>query len=309
MLQVYLPVAEMSVNLLVMLGLGAAVGFLSGMFGVGGGFLLTPLLMFSGIPPAIAVATSANQIVASSVSGALVQWRRGNIDFRMGLVLTVGGVVGALAGVLLVSLLSKAGQADLFIALSYVTFLGVIGGLMLIESLRAIQRTRAGKPATPRKPGQHNWIHGLPLKMRFHRSRLYISAIPPLVLGLIVGLLASILGAGGGFIIVPAMIYLLRVPTHIVIGTSLFQIIFVTAIVTVLYATMNHSLDAVLAFILVVGGVIGGQFGANAGQRLKGEQLRLLLALMVLAVALRLLIGLVMQPAELFSLASVNVGA
>jgi uncharacterized membrane protein YfcA len=309
MLQVYLPVAEMSVNLLVMLGLGAAVGFLSGMFGVGGGFLLTPLLMFSGIPPAIAVATSANQIVASSVSGALVQWRRGNIDFRMGLVLTVGGVVGALAGVLLVSLLSKAGQADLFIALSYVTFLGVIGGLMLIESLRAIQRTRAGKSATPRKPGQHNWIHGLPLKMRFHRSRLYISAIPPLVLGLIVGLLASILGAGGGFIIVPAMIYLLRMPTHIVIGTSLFQIIFVTAIVTVLYATMNHSLDAVLAFILVVGGVIGGQFGANAGQRLKGEQLRLLLALMVLAVALRLLIGLVMQPAELFSLASVKVGA
>jgi uncharacterized membrane protein YfcA len=240
------------------------------------------------------VATSANQIVASSVSGALVQWRRGNIDFRMGLVLTVGGVVGALAGVLLVSLLSKAGQADLFIALSYVTFLGVIGGLMLIESLRAIQRTRAGKPATPRKPGQHNWIHGLPLKMRFHRSRLYISAIPPLVLGLI---------------IVPAMIYLLRVPTHIVIGTSLFQIVFVTAIVTVLYATMNHSLDAVLAFILVVGGVIGGQFGANAGQRLKGEQLRLLLALMVLAVALRLLIGLVMQPAEVFSLASVKVGA
>jgi uncharacterized membrane protein YfcA len=309
MLQVYLPVAEMSVNLLVMLGLGAAVGFLSGMFGVGGGFLLTPLLMFSGIPPAIAVATSANQIVASSVSGALVQWRRGNIDFRMGLVLTVGGVVGALAGVLLVSLLSKAGQADLFIALSYVTFLGVIGGLMLIESLRAIRRTRAGKPATPRKPGQHNWIHGLPLKMRFHRSRLYISAIPPLVLGLIVGLLASILGAGGGFIIVPAMIYLLRIPTHIVIGTSLFQIIFVTAIVTVLYATMNHSLDAVLAFILVVGGVIGGQFGANAGQRLKGEQLRLLLALMVLAVALRLLIGLAMQPAEVFSLASVKVGA
>jgi uncharacterized protein len=309
MLQVYLPVAEISVNLLVMLGLGAAVGFLSGMFGVGGGFLLTPLLMLSGIPPAIAVATGANQIVASSVSGALVQWRRGNIDFRMGLVLTVGGVVGALAGVLLVRVLSKVGQADLFISLCYVTFLGVIGGLMLIESVQAIQRTRVGKPATPRKPGQHSWLHGLPFKMRFHTSRLYISAIPPLVLGLIVGLLAAILGAGGGFIIVPAMIYLLRMPTHVVIGTSLFQIIFVTAVVTLLYATMNHSLDAVLAFILVIGGVIGGQFGANAGQRLKGEQLRLLLAVMVLAVALRLLIGLVVQPADLFSLAPVKVGA
>lgn len=309
MLQVYLPVAEISVNLLVMLGLGAAVGFLSGMFGVGGGFLLTPLLMFSGIPPAIAVATGANQIVASSVSGALVQWRRGNIDFRMGLVLTVGGVVGALAGVRLVGLLSKAGQADLFISLSYVTFLGVIGSLMLIESVRAIARARAGKPGTPRKPGQHSWLHGLPFKMRFHRSRLYISAIPPLILGVIVGLLAAILGAGGGFIIVPAMIYLLRMPTHVVIGTSLFQIIFVTAIVTLLYATMNHSLDAVLAFILVIGGVIGGQFGAHAGQRLKGEQLRLLLAVIVLAVALRLLIGLVLRPADLFSLAPVMVGA
>lgn len=308
MLQVYLPVAEISVNLLVMLGLGAAVGFLSGMFGVGGGFLLTPLLMFSGIPPAIAVATGANQIVASSVSGALVQWRRGNIDFRMGLVLIVGGVVGALVGVVLVRRLSEVGQADLFISLSYVTFLGVIGSLMLAESIRAIRRTRAGKPAT-RKPGQHNWIHGLPLKMRFPQSRLYISAIPPLVIGAIVGLLASFLGVGGGFIIVPAMIYILRMPTNVVIGTSLFQVIFVTAVVTLLYATMNHSLDAVLAFILVIGGVIGGQFGANAGQRLNGEQLRLLLAIMVLAVALRLLIGLVLPPADLYSLASVVAGA
>jgi uncharacterized protein len=308
MFQVYLPVAEISVNLLVMLGLGAAIGFLSGMFGVGGGFLLTPLLMFSGIPSAIAVATGANQIVASSVSGALAQWRRGNIDFRMGFVLSIGGVVGALEGVLLIGLLNRLGHADVFISLVYVLFLGVIGSLMLAESLRAIWRTRGGKPAMMRKPGEHTWIHGLPFKMRFQRSRLYISAIPPLILGVIVGLLASVLGAGGGFIIVPAMIYLLRMPTHIVIGTSLFQIVFVTAVTTVLYATLDRSLDVVLAVLLVIGGVIGGQFGANAGQRLKGEQLRLLLAIIVLAVAIRLFIGLLVTPADLYSLAPMVVG-
>jgi uncharacterized protein len=308
MLQVYLPVAEISVNLLVMLGLGTAIGFLSGMFGVGGGFLLTPLLIFSGIPPAVAVATGANQIVASSVSGALAQWRRGNIDFRMGFVLSIGGVAGAFAGVLLVGLLSRLGHADVFISLVYVMFLGVIGSLMLAESLRAVWRTRAGKAATTRKPGEHTWIHKLPFKMRFQRSRLYISAMPPLILGVIVGLLASVLGAGGGFIVVPAMIYLLRMPTHIVIGTSLFQIIFVTAVTTVLYATIDRSLDVVLAFLLVIGAVIGGQFGANAGQRLKGEQLRLLLAFIVLAVAIRLLISLLVPPADLYSLAPMVVG-
>src|SRR6478672_2146795 len=302
MLQVYLPVAEISVNLLVMLGLGAAIGFLSGMFGVGGGFLLTPLLMFSGIPPAIAVATGANQIVASSVSGGLVQWRRGNIDFRMGWVLIIGGV-------LLVGLLSRLGHADVFISLVYVTFLGVIGSLMLVESVSAIRRTRAGLPGRARKPGEHTWIHGLPFKMRFPRSRLYISAIPPLILGAIVGLLASILGVGGGFIVVPGMIYLLRMPTNVVIGTSLFQIIFVTAVVTVLYAVLNHSLDIMLALLLVIGGVIGGLFGADAGQRLKGEQLRLLLAVMVLAVALRLLIGLLVPPEDLYSLGPIMAGA
>jgi uncharacterized membrane protein YfcA len=302
MLQVYLPVAEISVNLLVMLGLGAAVGFLSGMFGVGGGFLLTPLLIFSGIPPAIAVATGANQIVAASVSAGLVQWRRGNIDFHMGLVLIVGGVAGAFAGVLLIRLLSDLGHADVFISLVYVAFLGIIGSLMLAESLSAIKRVQAGKPAVARKPGEHTWIHRLPLKMRFPRSRLYISAIPPLAIGAIVGLLASILGVGGGFIVVPAMIYLLRMPTAVSIGTSLFQIIFVSAVVTILYATLNQSLDAVLAMILVAGGVIGGQYGATAGQKLKGEQLRLLLAIMVLAVALRLLVGLVVTPDDLYSL-------
>ncbi len=302
MLQVYLPVAEISVNLLVMLGLGAAIGFLSGMFGVGGGFLLTPLLMFSGISPAIAVATGANQIVASSVSAGLVQWRRGNIDFHMGFVLIVGGIVGAVAGVLLIGFLTKLGHADVFISLIYVTFLGIIGSLMLLESLRAMKRVREGKPPQPRKPGDHTWIHGLPFKMRFPRSRLYISALPPLAIGLIVGLLSSILGVGGGFVLVPAMIYLLRMPTQLSIGTSLFQIIFVSAVVTLLYATLNQSLDAVLAFILIIGGVIGGQYGANAGQKLKGEQLRLLLALIVLAVAIRLFFGLVVEPDDLFSL-------
>jgi uncharacterized membrane protein YfcA len=309
MLQVYLPIAEISVNLVVMLGLGAAVGFLSGMFGVGGGFLLTPLLMFSGISPAIAVATGANQIVAASVSGALVQWRRGNVDLRMGLVLIAGGMVGALGGVLLVRLLRQLGQADLLIALGYVTFLGVIGALMLAESIRAIRRARAGKPVAPRKPGQHNWIHGLPFKLRFPHSRLYISAIPPLLIGALVGLLASFLGVGGGFVMVPAMIYLLRMPTNVVIGTSLFQIIFVSAIVTLLHATLNHTVDLVLAFILIVGGVIGGQYGASAGKRLKGEQLRALLAIMVLAVAVRLLFGLILKPGELYSLAPMISGA
>ena len=309
MFQVYLPIAEISVNLVVMLGLGAAVGFLAGMFGVGGGFLLTPFLMFSGIPASIAVATGANQIVATSVSGALAQWRRDNIDFRMAAVLIAGGMAGALIGVLLLKVLREAGQAGLIVSLTYVALLGVVGALMLGESIRAIRRTRAGKPASPRKPGQHNWIHRLPLKLRFPRSRLYISAIPPLVIGWVVGLLTAFLGVGGGFIMVPAMIYLLRMPTNIVIGTSIFQIIFVTAVVTVLHATFAHTLDVVLALILAAGGVIGGQFGVRAGQKLRGEQLRALLAMMVLAVAIRLLLDLVLKPAELFSIAPLAAGA
>ncbi len=302
MFQIYLPIAEVSVNLLVMLGLGAAVGFLSGMFGVGGGFLLTPLLMLSGIPPAIAVATGANQIVGTSVSGTLAQWRRGNVDLRMGLVLIIGGLVGAVIGVFLLKILRQLGQAGLMISLTYVAFLGVIGALMLWESVNAMQRARAGKTVSSRRPGQHNWIHGLPFKMRFPRSRLYISAIPPLVIGGMVGLLASFLGVGGGFIMVPALIYLLRMPTNIVIGTSIFQIIFITAIVTLLHATLNFTLDIVLAFVLVIGGVIGGQFGVRAGQKLRGEQLRALLALMVLGVAIRILFDLVLKPSELFSI-------
>ncbi len=309
MFQVYLPIAEISVNLVVMLGLGAAVGFLSGMFGVGGGFLLTPFLMFSGIPASIAVATGANQIVATSVSGALAQWRRGNIDFRMGAVLIAGGLVGAVVGVFLLKLLRQAGQASLIVSLTYVALLGTIGALMLVESLRAIKRAREGKPASARRPGQHNWIHGLPLKMRFPRSRLYISAIPPLVIGAVVGLLTAFLGVGGGFVMVPAMIYLFRMPTNIVIGTSIYQIIFITAAVTILHASFAFTLDVVLALILAAGGVIGGQFGVKAGQRFRGEQLRAMLAIMVLAVALRLLFDLVLRPSELYSIAPLMAGA
>ena len=309
MLQVYLPIAEMSVNLLVMLGLGAAVGFLSGMFGVGGGFLLTPFLIFSGISAPIAVATGANQIVATSVSGALAQWRRNNIDFRMGTVLIAGGVAGAFIGVLLLKVLREAGQAGLIISLTYVALLGTIGTLMLAESIRAIRRARAGRPPSGRRPGQHNWVHGLPLKMRFPRSRLYISAIPPLVIGWVVGLLTAFLGVGGGFIMVPAMIYLLRMPTNIVIGTSTFQIIFVTAVVTILHASINSSLDVVLALMLAAGGVMGGQFGVRAGQKLRGEQLRALLALLVLGVAVRLFLDLVLKPEDLYTITPLLRGA
>jgi len=309
MLQVYLPIAEISVNLLVMLALGAAVGFLSGMFGVGGGFLLTPLLMFSGISAPIAVATGANQIVATSVSGALAQWRRSNIDFHMGAVLIAGGMVGALAGVLLLNLLREAGQAGLIVSLTYVVLLGAVGTLMLGESLRAWRRARAGTPPASRRSGQHNWVHRLPLKLRFPRSRLYISAIPPLVIGAVVGLLTAFLGVGGGFIMVPAMIYLLRMPTNVVIGTSIFQIIFVTAVVTVLHATLSGTLDVLLTLILAAGGVIGGQFGVRAGQKLRGEQLRALLAVVVLAVAIRLLFDLVLTPSELYSITPVRTGA
>ena len=298
----YLPIAEMSVNIFVFLGMGAAVGFLSGLFGVGGGFLMTPLLIFSGIPSAVAVGTEAAQIVASSVSGAIAQWRRRNVDFKMGTVLLAGGLVGSVLGVQLVKVLRAAGQFDFAVAISYVTFLGIVGTLMMIESINTIRKSRSGVAIGGRKPGQHNWIHGLPLKMRFHRSKLYISAIPPLVIGACVGLLSAIMGVGGGFIMVPAMIYLLRVPTNVVVGTSLFQIVFVTAMTTVLHAYQNYTVDVVLALLLMIGGVIGAQFGAIAGERLRGEQLRFLLAALVLLVCLRMAWGLIGTPVEPFSI-------
>ncbi|MGF1620368.1 MAG: sulfite exporter TauE/SafE family protein [Rhodomicrobiaceae bacterium] len=301
-MQIYLPIAETSVNLFTIFGMGTAVGFLSGLFGVGGGFLITPLLMLSGIPAAVAVATGANQVVASSVSGTISQWQRGNVDFKLGTVLLIGGGFGAVFGVEIVQILQATGHIESVISLLYVIFLSGIGLLMLIESVQAMRRSRGGKVVSARRPGQHSWMHGLPFKLRFNRSKLYISAIPPLAIGFAVGLLSGILGIGGGFIMVPAMIYLLRVPTKVVIGTSLFQIIFVAGFTTILHAAANYAVDLLLASILMVGGVIGAQFGASAGQKLKGEQLRALLAILVLSVSMRLIMDLVVPPSERFSL-------
>ena len=297
---IYLPIAEVSMHIGIIIGLGGGVGFLSGLFGVGGGFLMTPLLIFFGIPPAVAVSTEANQIVASSVSGVLAHMRRGNVDFKMGGILMVGGVIGSTLGVALFSFLQSIGQIDLVIKLSYVVFLGIIGSLMLTESVRTIIRSR--KPGAVRgKLHQHNWLHGLPLKMRFRRSKLYISAILPLTLGAFVGILAAILGVGGGFIMVPAMIYLLGMPTSVVVGTSLFQIIFVTANVTLLQSIQTQTVDFLLAGLLLFGAVIGAQFGSRAGALLRGEQLRGLLALMVLAVCIKIGYDLVVRPEDLLS--------
>jgi uncharacterized protein len=303
-MQIYLPIAEISVNAFLLLGIGGIVGVLSGMFGVGGGFLITPLLFFVGIPPAVAVATSANQVVASSVSGVLAHVKRRTVDFRMGLVLLAGGLVGSAAGVQVFNILRQAGQVDLLVQLSYVIFLGIIGALMFVESLRALRRSRAGAPPVRRR---HNWIHALPLKIKFRVSGLYISVIPPLLVGVLVGLLAAIMGVGGGFIMVPAMIYLLGMPTKVVIGTSLFQIIFVTAFTTLLHATTNYTVDMILAVLLLIGGVIGAQVGTTMGARLKAEQLRILLALLVLGVAGKIALDLLLQPTELYSLAPVMV--
>ncbi len=307
-MEIYLPIAEISVNVFLILGMGAAVGFLSGMFGVGGGFLITPILVFIGVPPPVAVGTGANEIVATSVSGVITQLRRGNVDLRMGAVLTVGGFIGSGLGVWIFSLLKDLGQIDLVIGLCYVVFLSIIGALMAWESMPSVIRRRIGAPpAAPhtRGPGRHTWIHGLPFKMRFHKSKLFISAIVPLTLGFLVGILAAIMGVGGGFIMVPAMIYILGMPTQVAIGTSLFQIIFVTANTTFLQATVNQSVDAVLAMLLLVGGVIGAQFGSRAAVKLPGEQLRFLLALLVLGMAVKLAADLAITPSELFSFAGV----
>ena len=297
---IYLPIAEVSMHIGIIIGLGGGVGFLSGLFGVAGGFLMTPLLIFFGIPPAVAVSTEANQIVASSVSGVLAHMRRGNVDFKMGGILMLGGVIGSSLGVVLFSFLRSIGQIDLVIKLSYVVFLGIIGALMLAESLRTIMRSR--KPGETRgKLHQHNWLHGLPFKMRFRRSKLYISAILPLAIGAFVGVLAAIMGVGGGFIMVPAMIYLLGMPTSVVVGTSLFQIIFVTANVTLLQSIQTQTVDFVLAGLLLFGAVIGAQFGSRASSVLRGEQLRVLLALLVLSVCVKIGYDLVVMPDDLLS--------
>ena len=300
-MQIYLPIAEVSVNAFLLLGLGGLVGVLSGMFGVGGGFLMTPLLFFIGIPPAVAVATEANQIVASSFSGVLAHFRRKTVDLRMGTVLLIGGLFGAAVGVVLFNYLRSLGQVDLLVRLCYVVFLGVVGALMFVESLRAIRRARAVGPRPPRRK-HRGWIHALPLKVRFRTSGLYISVIPPLLVGVAVGILAAIMGVGGGFIMVPAMIYLLGMPTKVVVGTSLFQIIFVTAFTTLLHATTNYTVDIALAVLLLIGGVIGAQIGTRIGVKMKAEQLRILLALMVLVVCGKLALDLLLEPSELYSL-------
>ena len=302
-MDIYLPIAEISLDIFLLLGLGAGIGFLSGVFGVGGGFLLTPLLIFIGVPPAVAVASSANQLVGASVSGVIAHWRRGNVDFKMGFILLLGGLAGSVLGVWLFTLLKRIGQIELTISLLYVLLLGTLGGLMLFESARSLLRQR--RPGSyRRKLHRHTWLHGLPLKTRFRRSKLYISALLPLGLGFLVGILGAVLGIGGGFVLVPAMIYTLGMPTAVVPGTSLLQIIFVAANVTFLQAYTNRTVDAVLALVLLVGGVIGAQLGTRWGTRLRGEQLRFLLALLVLAVAAKLAHDLTIRPASLFVIAT-----
>ena len=301
-MHIYLPIAEMSVNIFLILGMGGAVGFLSGLFGVGGGFLMTPLLIFIGVPPPVAGGTEANQIVASSVSGVLAHWQRGNVDFKMGFVLLLGGFFGSSLGVILFKYLQNLGQLDLVIKLSYVIFLGIIGFLMLWESSRTIIRSRSAA-ARRGKLHQHNWLHGLPFKIRFRKSKLYISAILPFLIGAIIGVLSAIMGVGGGFIMVPAMIYLLGMPTSLAIGTSLFQIIFVTANVTFLQALTVQTVDILLAVLLLTGAVIGAQFGSKYSVKMRGEQLRALLALLVLGVCVKMIFDLTATPSDLYSIA------
>jgi hypothetical protein len=301
-MDLYLPIAEMSVNALVIILLGAGVGFLSGMFGVGGGFLTTPLLIFYGIPPAVAVASSATQITGSSVSGALAYWERGQVDVKMGGVLVAGGVIGAGLGQVVFRLLQSIGQIDIVISLIYVLFLSVIGGLMLRDAVAELLAARAGQ-ALPARGRRHlPWIAALPWRMKFPRSGLYISPLAPLLLGALVGMLTVIMGIGGGFIMVPAMVYVLGMRAQAVVGTSLFQIIFVTSATTLLHATASKTVDIVLALLLLVGGVAGAQFGVRAAQRMPPDRLRLALALLVLAVAARLAFGLTLRPAEPFAL-------
>ena len=298
-MQVYLPIAGMSVDATLLVGIGFLVGWLSGLFGVGGGFLLTPTLILIGIPAPVAVASGANQTLGASVSGLLAQWRRGNVDAKMGAVLTIGGFVGSVAGVQLFVLLQRVGQVDTVVSVFSVVVLGTVGVLMVMESLRAILRRRT---QVPRRLHQHFWMHGLPLKMRFRKSRLYISVIPPALAGFFIGVLSAVMGVGGGFMLVPVMIYLLGMPTAVVIGTSLFQVVFVTANVTLLQAVQVGSVDIVLTLLLLLGGVVGAQFGARMGTKLRGEETRALLGALVLAVALSLLWGLVRRPSTLFSI-------
>jgi hypothetical protein len=305
--QIYLPIADLPVNIFLILAMGAAVGFVSGMFGIGGGFLMTPLLIFVGIAPAVAVASVASHIAASSFSGAIAYWRRRAIDPALAGVLLCGGIIGTALGVSTFTLMRSLGQLDLMIALSYVALLTTVGGVMAWEGLRAMLRTRRGVVIPARRSGGHGWIHGLPLKMRFKRSKIYLSVIPVVVIGIFIGFLGAVMGIGGGFILVPLMIYLLRVPTSTVIGTSMVLTLVTMLFATVLHAITNHLVDAVLALILMAGGVTGAQFGARAGARIRGEQLRLLLGLLILAVGIRFAVELVLRPEDLFTIRETGV--
>lgn len=304
-MDLYLPIAGITENVLVLLGIGTGIGLLSGMFGVGGGFLMTPVLMFLGVPSPVAVATGANQVAGASVSGVLAHWRRGHVDVKMGSMLLVGGLVGSGLGVWLFHVLQTLGQIDLTISLSYVTVLGLVGSTMLVESAHSMLRgaPTAAQATRSRYPG---WILALPFKMRFPKSRIYVSAIVPVMIGFAVGVLSAIMGVGGGFVMVPAMIYLLRMPTQVVVGTSLFQVIFVTANVAFLQSITTHTVDVLLMTVLLVGGVVGAQVGARLGGKMKADFLRLLLALLVLAVGTKLVYDLTATPLDLFSLVTLS---
>ncbi|WP_196258145.1 sulfite exporter TauE/SafE family protein [Pelagibacterium limicola] len=306
---IYLPIAELSVDLFFLIGIGAAIGFISGLFGVGGGFLLTPLLLFSGVPAPVAVGSVTAQVVASSTSGALSYIRRGAIDLHLGGFLVMGGIFGSFAGVWIFGLLRAVGQLDLFISLGYLIFLGSVGVLMMIEAVRSLLKSRLSGPRAPRRlPGQHSWVQILPGRVRFKKSRLYISIIPILMIGFAIGIVGALLGIGGGFILVPALVYILRVPGSVVVGTSLLHLLAVMAVTCILHATQSQSVDILLAFCLMVGSVAGAQFGASAGQHLRGDQLRALLALIVLGVALRFALSLFIAPDDPFSMSVIGFG-
>jgi len=305
-MSIYLPIAELSVNIFLLLSLGGVVGFLSGMFGLGGGFLMTPLLIFIGIPTNVAVATSANQIVASSISGTLGHWRQGLVDFKMGGVLLIGAFFGSILGVWIFSKLVAIGQIDTVISILYFALLTGIGLSMLIESSKVI-RDRIRRKSVKRKIHYHNWAHRLPFKVRFYKSKLYISVIPPIIIGFVIGILSATMGIGGAFILIPAMIYFLGMPTSKVIGTSLFQIIFITALVTILHATTTFAVDAFLAFFLILSSVIGAQVGVLAANKLRGEEIRALLAIIVLGVATKIALDLLVEPNEIFNLSVIRL--
>ena len=304
-MSIYLPIAELSVNIILLLSIGGVVGFLSGMFGLGGGFLMTPILIFMGIPTNVAVATSANQIVASSISGTIGYWRQGLVDFKMGGVLLIGSFFGSILGVWIFSRLVILGQIDTVISILYFALLTSIGLIMLIESSQVI-RDRVRRKTVKRKIHYHNWAHKLPFKMKFYKSKLYISAIPPIIIGFVIGILSATMGIGGTFILIPAMIYFLGMPTSKVIGTSLFQIIFVTALVTLLHATTTFAVDAVLAFFLIIASVIGAQLGVLAANKLRGEEIRALLAIIVLGVATKIALDLLVEPNEIFNISVIR---